>query len=1075
MRQSLKIAISLLASILLFAGFAVLSFANLFSLLQTSFFLPRIEQGYQNDLAALAQTISAFHDHNLRSFEDTSKLPFIADSFGASPIDPSLSNETLQGWADLTASNQLFGVRLIGADGKRILFSSLPKDRDESKSVGKKLVFKNYDSAENNLPVEDLLVEQGAAPKVLIDGARSLFVYALPVSGPAGSNLRGTLAFYVSSRDLLSLLIMAAGGPVASLDLVGTRGLLINGPAASVAADRAPITQAISAVWDANASRTTFVAPLSLQRQGGAAVQYRIFSLRLDAGGIASLAAPASRFEMQDVMKYLLLATFFFTVFLLIYLLLNLRTDPLEVLRQRVKRFQIQLISELVESPGGADWGRWRRELETRKEEITWQIQRGIGRVSRRQKPVLDEYMTKSWAEIIDLISRKSEAAPAVGSLDISRLESLIQAALQNARFTLPTPRGPAAGRAVSVEEISAAEVTEAPAEAASGAAPVEAEEVEELEEVSEEESAEVVEEALPAEEVEELEEAEEAESAEEVVEAEPAVEAEEVGERAAEAGPGLQVPAPAEALQPAEVAEMVEELESAEEGESVGPPPPAEITEIDAAEVDELQPVVEPEELAEDAREGGEFPEQVRAGLEQAKEAGAAAALSPVPDVRAASETEHLAAPRTHMINDFIEVRIPGAAARTSADADAVLPATDIDYSADKLEELETLQEIVPLPPEPVEEGLELLPPADEAGATRGATGGLAMTQGDDSGNRDAPYSDEESSGAPSRQEKAERSFGEQESITDLEELEAADEELAAAAVSEAALSQPDLRAELAKLLSAGAIKAWTIPELQKMVEEGKSAIVMENGVFRIKEEVYTAAEKAREPRHDPAGLREIARDLVRGDPGAAARDEENAGGEEGSVGGIGDLLGTEDSVDLAKMISSEKSPPQDELLGVESEKANPIRLTHNGLDYDNFLSSYPRSFTHTKQMKSLVEISRRVSAVSAGLSLKKVQGYVPDLTVGMSEKSITSFQFGPADPFYASLLLARKVVGVNRNPAEIRIFRTRFDAEDVRYMKRLLFIPAIFRGQEAYLFLSFSSETEISLETILSKLIVR
>ncbi len=121
------------------------------------------------------------------------------------------------------------------------------------------------------------------------------------------------------------------------------------------------------------------------------------------------MLVPAGRFEMTDLMKGLLLATFFLTVFLLLYLLLNLRSDPLEVLRQRVKRFQIELITELVESPSGADWGKWRREMEARKDEITWQIQRGIGRVSRRKKPVIDEYMNKSWGEIIDLISRRVE------------------------------------------------------------------------------------------------------------------------------------------------------------------------------------------------------------------------------------------------------------------------------------------------------------------------------------------------------------------------------------------------------------------------------------------------------------------------------------------------------------------------------------------------------------------------------------------------------------------------------------------------------------------------------------------
>jgi hypothetical protein len=46
MRQSLKIAISLLAALLLFAGFAVVAFSGLFNVLQASFFLPRIERTY---------------------------------------------------------------------------------------------------------------------------------------------------------------------------------------------------------------------------------------------------------------------------------------------------------------------------------------------------------------------------------------------------------------------------------------------------------------------------------------------------------------------------------------------------------------------------------------------------------------------------------------------------------------------------------------------------------------------------------------------------------------------------------------------------------------------------------------------------------------------------------------------------------------------------------------------------------------------------------------------------------------------------------------------------------------------
>jgi hypothetical protein len=85
-----------------------------------------------------------------------------------------------------------------------------------------------------------------------------------------------------------------------------------------------------------------------------------------------------------------------------------------------------------------------------------------------------------------------------------------------------------------------------------------------------------------------------------------------------------------------------------------------------------------------------------------------------------------------------------------------------------------------------------------------------------------------------------------------------------------------------------------------------------------------------------------------------------------------------------------------------------------------------------------------------------------------------VQAFHFELPDPFSTEFLQLRKAVVVNKNLAEIGIFSARFDGEDIRYMKRLVLVPAVFRGQEGYLFLSFISETDVSPSVILSKLIV-
>jgi len=114
-------------------------------------------------------------------------------------------------------------------------------------------------------------------------------------------------------------------------------------------------------------------------------------------------------------------------------------------------------------------------------------------------------------------------------------------------------------------------------------------------------------------------------------------------------------------------------------------------------------------------------------------------------------------------------------------------------------------------------------------------------------------------------------------------------------------------------------------------------------------------------------------------------------------------------------------------------------------------------------------------VSGVNAGILLKRPQEYAPDLTVGLSEKSFQACRFPGEEPLVTEFLRSRMTVLINRNPSEIRFLASRFDSEDIKYMKRMILIPATFRSQEAYLFLSFSGETETTLGAILSKLLVK
>ena len=252
MRQSLKIALSLLASLLLFAGFAVLAFSGLFNVLQASFFLPRIEKAYADDLQSLAAGLNRFHERNFTQFAAAAQKDYVGASFA-----PTLSDATLKEWAALGADLRIAGVRLLGSEGTRIFYSSFDIDIDSQNPTERKRSYKRYGDGEKSVPASEITVEVGSPPKLVLDGDHDRFIYGFPVSAAAGAEKQdGTLLFYVSANDLLGYLAGATHVSVDKAVVVGNAGLVINfDPAGS-----ASVQEALRAIW----SKTTGAAPASL-------------------------------------------------------------------------------------------------------------------------------------------------------------------------------------------------------------------------------------------------------------------------------------------------------------------------------------------------------------------------------------------------------------------------------------------------------------------------------------------------------------------------------------------------------------------------------------------------------------------------------------------------------------------------------------------------------------------------------------------------------------------------------------------------------------------------------------------
>jgi hypothetical protein len=481
MRQRLKISLSLLISLLLCGGFAVFSFTRLFNVVETTFFQPRIVAAREAQLQRIAQKIIDYHDRNIEHFLPLSKAEYTGNTFRPSNQLAreniiKLQNE-VGGLLDLYPQIQL--IRLLGADGKSIHYSTRNADIDSSDSQRRKYL--DYDRLEKIIPSDDLLVPAGEPPKVLIDGQQQRFIYSLPVEQEG--EYRGVALFYVYSRDLLESLLRSLTLDLGDISLIGQKGVVFHTP------QRNPqlLQSELIEIWESNVSRqevyqesVAFEVSSTTEETGGGGEdqgggkteaepiqieQYNLLSLNTDQYGVLSLLIPYSVFQLQPIMKGVVIAVIFLTVFLVVYLLLNLRQDPVLVLSQRIKRLQLDILREFVEERERIDWKQWQSKLEDNRGELKSRIKRGIGRFPPGKEAELDGMIDRSWDEIISIIEARV-GGPQPEAPDIHHIEQLLQRALEGAQLTVQAPvsappQAPTRKAGIVVEEIGVDEVVE--------------------------------------------------------------------------------------------------------------------------------------------------------------------------------------------------------------------------------------------------------------------------------------------------------------------------------------------------------------------------------------------------------------------------------------------------------------------------------------------------------------------------------------------------------------------------------------------------------------------------------------
>ena len=577
MTSGQKTAVSLLISVVLFAAFVVAAFTGLFSVIDARFYEPGKISQIQKHLDTVSENFNEYIE-TLESRFGKNENSFLKQTCVQSYIENQPSDEVVRERSKLSGdlfsqTPGLLGMRLIDKNGSSVHFSTFSSD--VLNRTSEIVSYKNYTDAitltgEKEIPFDkisspDSYGTNGVVCKTVFDGRDNRIILSFPYYDSYKA-YRGTFVFYVNANDfnrvLLSKKIITfgdTGSLVSGLNFEEEKketeyksGFVFGIPAVG----KKIFEQEILSRWEKGLFAPEKIVYKSSEdsfaiQEYDAAIENKksdnnywvlVSSTKADFGYIGGIY-PDEMFAMPDAVKILLLICIFVTLFLVVFLAVNLKQDDMVVIRERIRRLQLGIVSEYLKKKENVDWQVVSGKIAERRQDVTLEIIRSLGRKAKKHDKEVNELINRSWDELLAAMSvqvRKENNEN--GLTNAAEIKSMLEELLSSGNIKVQT-----VGSAVNVMPVTVKHSKSVPV----------TEQVQELDKVEKAKAVEELEEIEDAEAVDELEEVEEAETVEE--------------------------------LEEVEEAEAVDELEEVEEPEVVEKLETADLTSMETVDIDEF------------------------------------------------------------------------------------------------------------------------------------------------------------------------------------------------------------------------------------------------------------------------------------------------------------------------------------------------------------------------------------------------------------------------------------------------------------------------------------------------------
>jgi hypothetical protein len=263
---------------------------------------------------------------------------------------------------------------------------------------------------------------------------------------------------------------------------------------------------------------------------------------------------------------------------------------------------------------------------------------------------------------------------------------------------------------------------------------------------------------------------------------------------------------------------------------------------------------------------------------------------------------------------------------------------------------------------------------------------------------------------------------------------------------------------AQIREYIEQGKIICYSLEEVKREYENTGKNVIFDNGIYRIKEELYNK-QQAKPVRK---GLKALAEAVL-----TAERTKEEKG-----VVGIEHLIKIDESLsDFAADSGVGKTEPGK----IFSRAVKRMPFTDTGLDMDEYFRQYNSGTGDKASVQAFGRLLKKMKSVCAAILTGRGNTYEVSFSIGLDDESKNAFMLPVDSPFVVNYLEPRMVLYIKQPLNGIHVFDDKLSKQDKKYVKHAILFPARFAGQNAYLFFGLTGRQEKKITEILKDIDVQ